>query len=121
MQYLVIGRGTDVGFMPPGVELQLVLQTHEQWRDEVYPEIKQVFPFAGERAGAMLVEVDGPDQLEALIGRLPARRLIHWEIHGVCSLDARIENLRGTLQRIQQSAPPGAPPTGAGGLTGGVE
>jgi hypothetical protein len=121
VQYLVIGRGIDAALMPAQVEIQLVLQTHEQFRDGAHPEIKQVFSFGGERGGALLVEVDGPDQLEALIGRLPLNRLVQWEIHALCSLDARLASLRGAAESLQRSAPPGPPPAGPGGLTGGVE
>jgi hypothetical protein len=49
--------------------------TFEQFANETNPKIKAVCPFADKRATASLAEIDSADELNELIGPLPASRV----------------------------------------------
>ena len=75
MQFLVTGRVMDAGVALPQQELTMLKTTFEQFANETNPKIKAVCPFADKRATASLAEIDSADELNELIGPLPASRV----------------------------------------------
>ena len=59
--------------------------TFEQFANGADPRIKAVYPFADERATALVVDVESADDLGRLIGSLPATRLSKFESHPIVS------------------------------------
>lgn len=85
MQFLVIGRHIDSPVAPPAQEIAMLKATFEQFANGRNPKIKAVYPFADERATALVVDVESADDLGRLIGSLPATRLSKFESHPIVS------------------------------------
>jgi hypothetical protein len=100
MQFLVIGRHIDAPVVPPAQEIAMLKATFEQFADAANPKIKAVYPFADERATALLVDVDSAEDLARLIGSLPATRLSTWESHPVISPRIVVDQLSGWEQML---------------------
>jgi hypothetical protein len=93
MQFLVIGRLIDAPVAPPQQEIAMLKATFEQFAGGTTPQIKAVFPFADERATALVVDVDSADDLGRLIGSLPASRLSTFESHPIASPQSIVDQL----------------------------
>jgi hypothetical protein len=82
MQFLVLIRGNEASVLPPAQEIALVRETYEQLAAGKDKRIKTVYPFAGERACALLCDVSTHDELQecAWSGRnaTPSARRARW-------------------------------------------
>ena len=56
MEFLVISRAVDSANVPPQVTVALAKQTFQMLKANKEPRIKALYPYAGERAGAFVVE-----------------------------------------------------------------
>ena len=63
------------------------------------PRIKAVYPFAGERAGIFIVEVDTAEELQEVLGSIPLAPLARMEVHPVATVQATLK----TLEKAEQS------------------
>jgi hypothetical protein len=93
MQFLVIGRLIDAPVAPPEMEIAALKATFEQLANGMNPKIKAVYPFADERATALVVDVDSADDLGRLISSLPATRLSTFVSHPIASPQSVLEQL----------------------------
>lgn len=93
MKFLVIGRMIDTPVAPPAQEIAMLKATFEQLASGTDPRIKAVYPFADERATALIVEVGSSDDLGLLIGSLPASRLSTFVSHPIVSPQSVVDQL----------------------------
>ena len=93
MQFLVIGRLIDAPVAPPEQEIGMLKATFQQFVSGSNPHIKAVYPFADERATALLVDVDSADDLGQLIGSLPSSRLSTFVSHPIVSPQNVVDQL----------------------------
>ena len=93
MQFLVIGRLIDAPVAPPEQEIAMLKATFEHLASGTNPKIKAVYPFADERATALVVDVDSADDLGRLIGSLPASRLSTFVSHPIVSPQSVLDQL----------------------------
>ena len=104
MQFLVIGRLIDAPVAPPEQELAMLKAHFEQLASGANPKIKAVYPFADERATALVVDVDSADDLAQLIGSLPASRLSTFVSHPIVSPQSVLDLLSQWEQRMAERA-----------------
>lgn len=74
--------------------------TFEQLANGENPKIKAVYPFADQRATALVVDVDSADDLGRLIGSLPASRLSTFISHPIASPQSVIDQLAQWQQML---------------------
>ncbi len=98
MQFLVIIRGNEASILPPAQEVALVRETYEQLASGKDKRIKAVYPFVGERAGALLCEASTPDELQECLMSLPFFRLVRTECHVI----GTSRSLADALGRVEQ-------------------
>ena len=109
MQFLVLLRGLDAPVAPPPMEIGLVKETFEQFAAGSDPRIKAVYPFAAERAGALLIEANSGEEVTQIIGGLPMARLLRAELHAITTVRATLDVLKVAEQRMASMAASGAP------------
>ena len=93
MKFLVVGRMIDAPVAPPAQEIAMLKATFEHLASGTDPRIKAVYPFADERATALVVELDSADDLGRLIGSLPASRLSTFVSHPIVSPKSVVDQL----------------------------
>ena len=107
MEFVVIVRAVDSTNVPPPATIALAKQTFQMLKANKEPRIKAVYPFAGERAGVMLIEAKSGDELQEVIGNLPLSGLSTFEIHGLGTVDGVLKNLEQAEQRVAAMMPAG--------------
>jgi hypothetical protein len=95
MQFLVIGRLIDTPVAPARQEVDLLIETFRHFASREDERIKAIYPYADERATALLVEVETADELSEILGSLPASRLSSLEGHPVASPESVVRLLEG--------------------------
>ncbi len=108
MQFAVIVRSNDSANLPPTVALGLVKQTFQMLAANKEPRIKAQYPFAGERAGIFIVDVNSGDELQELISSLPFSGLVKAEIHAISSAQATLKTIEEAERRTAAMTPAGA-------------
>jgi len=104
MQFLVLTKAATTN-LPPQVTLQLVRQTFEMAIEKREPRIKQSFPFAGERAGAFVIEVGSAEELSDVISDLPFSGIVDVTIHPLTTLEQSLKTIKKAEQRVAQMTP----------------
>ena len=104
MQFLVLTKAATTN-LPPQVTLQLVRQTFEMAIEKREPRIKQAFSFAGERAGAYVIEVGSAEELSDVISDLPFSGVVDVTIHALTTLEQSLKTVKKAEQRVAQMAP----------------
>ena len=104
MQFLVLTKASTTN-LPPQVTLQLVRQTFEMLLEKREPRIKQNFPFAGERAGAYIVEAASAEELSDVIASLPFSGIVDVTIHALTTVEQSLKTVKNAEQRAAQMAP----------------
>jgi hypothetical protein len=100
MQFLVMIRGNEASVLPPPQEIALVRETFEQLAAGKDRRIKAVYPFVGERAGALLCEAASADELQECLMSLPFWRLVRAEFHVVGTPKALADQLGRMEQQL---------------------
>jgi hypothetical protein len=100
VQFLVMIRGNEASILPPAQEVALVRETFEQLASGKDKRIKAVYPFVGERAGALLCEASTPEELQECLMALPFWRLVRAECHVVGTPKALADQLGHMEQRL---------------------
>jgi muconolactone delta-isomerase len=108
MQFAVIVRSNESTNLPPIVALGLVKQTMQMLAANKEPRIKAQYPFAGERAGIFIVDVNSGDELQELISSLPFSGLVKAEIHAIGSNQASLKTIEEAERRVAAMTPAGA-------------
>jgi muconolactone delta-isomerase len=108
MQFAVLAHAIDGGNVPPQVAIGLVKQTFQMVSSNKEPRIKAAYPFAGERAGIFIVDVNSGDELQELISSLPFSGVVKSEVHAISSIQAALKSVEEAERRIQAMAPAAA-------------
>ena len=104
MQFLVLTKAGNTT-MPPQVMLQLVRQTFESFIEKREPRIKQAFSFAGQRAGAFVIEAGSAEELSDVVSELPFSGIVDVSIHALTSVEQSLKTVKKAEQRVAQMAP----------------
>ena len=104
MQFLVLTKAGNTN-VPPQVALQLVRQTFEMVIEKREPRIKQAFSFAGERAGAFVIEAGSAEELSDVVSELPFSGIVDVSIHPLTSVEQSLKTVKKAEQRVAQMAP----------------
>ena len=104
MQFLVLTKAATTN-LPPQVMLQLVRQTFEMFVEKREPRIKQAFPFAGERAGALVIEAGSAEELSDVIAGMPYSGIVDVTIHPLTTVEQSLKTIKQAEQRLAQMAP----------------
>ena len=85
MQFMVIVRASEPAraVVSADDELEAAVETMHRLNTGADPRIVAVYSFAGERAFAMVVEVDSGRELEDVVFALPIERLVTFEVHAL--------------------------------------
>lgn len=99
MQFLVTGHNVDVGPLLPPEQLVMVIEQAIVPTFEVFAQWEQAGTirgglFAGERAGAFILEAASAEEVGQMIGSLPAAGLVKWEVKALQSFRSSIEQTR---------------------------
>ena len=109
MEFLVELRRMQAPHMPPQAEIALAKATFQQALQKTEPRIKAVYPYAGERAGAIIVEASSGDELSEILGALPFFPVVELTIHPLASLEQSLRATENAEAMIAQMAPGGPP------------
>jgi muconolactone delta-isomerase len=107
MEFVVISRATDSSNMPPQAIIALAKQTFQMAKANKEPRVKAMYPFAGERAGVMIVEAKSGEELQEILGNLPLAGISTNEIHAVGTVDGVLKTLETAEQRVAAMLPAG--------------
>ncbi len=98
MQFLVIGRLIDAPVARPPQEFALLKATFEHFRSGQDSRSKAVYPFADQRATALVGELESGEELAEVIGSLPTSRLSTFDAHPITSPET-VPNLLSGWER----------------------
>jgi muconolactone delta-isomerase len=98
MQFAVIARAVDSTSLPPLVAVALARTTFELFASGRERRITAIYPFAGQRAGLLIVEVQSGDELQELIASLPFAPIVTTEIHPI----GTVEGVLKTTEQVQR-------------------
>jgi muconolactone delta-isomerase len=107
MEFVVILRALDSSNVPPQAAVALAKQTFQQFASKQDARIKAMYPFAGERAGLLIVDVKSGDELQDLIGTLPFAGNTKAEIHPIGTIQSALKTMEAAERRIAAMAPVG--------------
>lgn len=107
MQFAVIARALDSSNIPVPVQLTLVKKTFELLQSKAEPRIKEIYGFAGERAGILIIEASSGDELQEVLNSLPYLPLVKTEIHPIGTIDAALATVTQVQQTFTQLTPAG--------------
>jgi muconolactone delta-isomerase len=107
MQFCVIGRAVDSSNVPPQAVLAMAKQSFQMMASNQDSRIKAVYPFAGERAGLMIIDVQSGDELQEVIGSLPLSGVSDFEIHPVGTLQSVLKSLEVAEKQMAAMMPAG--------------
>jgi len=108
MEFVVISRAADSTNVPPLATLALVKQTFQMAKENKDPRIKAVYPFAGERAGVIIVEAKSGDELQEILGNMPLAGISTNEVHAITTVDSVLKTVEAAEQRAAAMMPAGA-------------
>jgi muconolactone delta-isomerase len=100
MDFVVISRAVDSVNVPPQATIALAKQTFQMAKANKEPRIKAMYPFAGERAGVLIVEAKSADELQEILGNLPLAGISSNEIHPISSVDSMLKSIEMAEQRM---------------------
>ena len=107
MEFAVISRAVDSTNVPPPATIALVKQTFQMAKANKDPRLKAFYPFAGERAGVMIVEAKSGEELQDILGSLPLAGISTNEVHPVTTVDSVLKTLDTAEQRAAAMMPAG--------------
>ena len=104
MQFLVLTKAATTN-LPPQVMLPMVRQTFESIIAKREPRIKQAFNFAGERAGAYVIEANSAEELSDIISEMPFAGVVDVQIHALTTVEQALKIVKAAEQRVAQMSP----------------
>jgi len=107
MEVVVITRALDSTNVPPAASIALAKQTFQMFASNQDSRIKAVYPFAGERAGVLIVDVKSGEELQDLVGSLPFAGITKTEIHPIGSVQSAIKTMEAAEKRVAAMTPAG--------------
>jgi hypothetical protein len=108
MEFVVIARAVDSTNVPPQAVIGLAKQQFQQFASNQDSRVKSMYPFAGERAGVVIVDVKSGDELQELIGNWPLSGVTDFEIHPIGTVQGVMKTLDAAERRMAATAPAGA-------------
>jgi muconolactone delta-isomerase len=105
MQFLVLTKAAATGNVPPQATLQMVRQTFESIVEKREPRIKQAFSFAGQRAGAFVIEAGSAEELSDVVSDMPFSGVVDVTIHPLTTIEQALKTIKKAEQRASQMAP----------------
>ena len=105
MQFAVIARAVDSTSLPPPVAVALAHKTFELFASGQERRITAIYPFAGQRAGLLIVEVQSGDELQDLIASLPFAPIVTTEIHPIGTVEGVLKTTEQVQRRMAEVAP----------------
>jgi muconolactone delta-isomerase len=106
MEFLVEVKGLEAAVVPPLAEIAAVKASLQQLKND--PRIKHMWAFADGRGGALIADVSSAEQLQELIGSLPASRLSEYTVHPLSTLDATLRLIEKLEENFAKMMPAGA-------------
>ena len=107
MEFVVITRAVDSSNVPPQVTVALAKQTFQMLKANKDSRIKAVYPFAGERAGILVIDAKSGEELQEVIGNMPLAGISSTEIHVLGTVEGVLKTLETAEQRIALMSPAG--------------
>ena len=107
MEFVVITRALDSTNVPPAASIALAKQTFQMFASNQDSRIKAVYPFAGERAGVLIVDVKSGEELQELLGSLPFAGISKAEIHPIGSVQSTLKGIEQAEKRLASMTPAG--------------
>lgn len=108
MEFVVILRALDSTNVPPLATIALAKQTFQMLASNQDSRIKSIYPFAGERAGVLIVEAKSGDELNDVISSLPFVGITKTEIHPVGTVQNALKSIEQAEKRVAAMMPAGA-------------
>ena len=105
MQFLVLTKASANPGVPVQVSIQLVRKTLEMLLEKRDPRIKQFWSFAGERAGAAIIEVGSAEELSDVVASMPFSGITDVTIHALTTLEQALKTVKQAEERVAQMAP----------------
>jgi len=105
MQFLVLSKASANPGVPVQVTIQLVRKTFEMLLEKRDPRIKQFWSFAGERAGAAIIEVGSAEELSDVIASMPFSGVTDVTIHALTTVEQALKTVKQAEERMAQMAP----------------
>jgi len=109
MQFAVLSRAVDNPNLPPQVTVKLARDTFELLASGRERRITAAYPFAGQRAGLLIADVDSGEELQDLIASLPFAPIVTFEIHPIGTLQGVLKTLEQAQRRMAEMASAMAP------------
>lgn len=107
MEFVVITRALESSNVPPAVAISLAKQTFQSFASNKDSRIKAVYPFAGERASVLIVDVKSGEELQELLGSLPFSGISKAEIHPIGSVQSALKSIEEAEKRVAAMTPAG--------------
>jgi muconolactone delta-isomerase len=107
MEFVVIGRAIDSANVPPQAAIALGKQSFQMMKSKQDPRVKAMYPFAGERAGVLIIEAKSGDELQEVLGSFPLSAISNFEIHPVATLDGVLQMVEGQERLLSAMSPAG--------------
>jgi muconolactone delta-isomerase len=105
MQFAIISRAVDNPGIPPPVAVTLAHKTFELFASGQEPRIKAIYPFAGQRAGLLIAEVQSGDELQELVTSLPFAPIVTTEIHPIGTVQGALKTIEQIQRRLAELGP----------------
>ncbi len=105
MQFAVLTRANTAVNVPPAVAIGLAQKTFEQIAAGKESRIKAVYPFAGQRAGILIIEAQSGEELNEVIGSLPFFPIVNIEIHALGSVQSALKGIEQAQRQIAEMGP----------------
>jgi hypothetical protein len=67
--------------------------------------IKAIYPFAGQRAGLLIAEVQSGDELQELVTSLPFAPIVTTEIHPIGTVQGALKTIEQIQRRLAELGP----------------
>jgi muconolactone delta-isomerase len=107
MEFIVIGRAIDSANVPPEVAIALGKQTFQMLKAKQDPRVKALYPFAGEKAGALIIEAKSGDELQEVLSSLPLSAVSNFEVHPLATLDGVLKTIEAQEKLASSMTPAG--------------
>jgi muconolactone delta-isomerase len=105
MEFIVIGRAIDSANVPPQAAIALGKQTFQMMKTKQDPRVKALYPFAGERAGALIIEAQSGDELQEVLSSFPLSAISNFEVHPLATLDGVLKTI-ATQEKLAAAMTP---------------
>jgi muconolactone delta-isomerase len=97
VRFLIISKNKYIA--PPEVLSDLIDGTLA-WTRKYQAQIKEIWSFAGQQAGAAIANVKSPEELDTMLAELPIRPFSETEVYPLVDLDASLRHQKESLHAM---------------------